>query len=354
MKKSILITNLLSLILGLGLNIQTQAMKNNEEQKLTVSIPNNIPPYSTTLNNPFKNLIDGEELIYKPTPIKEYSVQLLNEAYNTFNNTKNEFQLNKNQWQITINLISTLIEKFKNLKEQNHTIQKINFIIANEIEKACQQSTQFSKLTKFVFTISDTLFKTSFLTDNDISKKELFNSIIFLSDYVNIQILFKPMFEKLTHDIYNNKNKEIFENLPSHLQKEVIIFTNILYLNDEAINRIYQARNTNILDLHQISNLVAINHQQLTSQDLIDYILPLLPKICPNLQDLYLFYNQLTTLPKEIGQLINLQELWLSDNQLTNLPKEIGQLTNLQDLYLFYNQLIINDVPQNLRHITRI
>jgi Leucine-rich repeat (LRR) protein len=50
-------------------------------------------------------------------------------------------------------------------------------------------------------------------------------------------------------------------------------------------------------------------------------------------------YNQLTTLPSEIGQLINLRELWCVGNQLTTLPSEIGQLINLRVLSCFENQL---------------
>ena len=58
-----------------------------------------------------------------------------------------------------------------------------------------------------------------------------------------------------------------------------------------------------------------------------------------NLQALYLGFNQLTRLPREIGQLQNLQTLYLQKNQLTRLPKEIGQLQNLQTLNLEENQL---------------
>ncbi|ASV09311.1 hypothetical protein B2G50_12300 [Leptospira interrogans serovar Canicola] len=42
--------------------------------------------------------------------------------------------------------------------------------------------------------------------------------------------------------------------------------------------------------------------------------------------------KQLTTLPKEIGQLVNLERLNLRDNKLTNLPEEIGELENLKIL----------------------
>ena len=44
----------------------------------------------------------------------------------------------------------------------------------------------------------------------------------------------------------------------------------------------------------------------------------------------------LSTLPKEIGNLINLQKFNCSHNKLTTLPKEIGNLINLQKFICFY------------------
>ena len=56
-------------------------------------------------------------------------------------------------------------------------------------------------------------------------------------------------------------------------------------------------------------------------------------------EDIYLSYNQLSTLPPEIGQLASLRSLHLHCNQLSTLPSEIGQLASLQSLYLHCNQL---------------
>jgi len=47
--------------------------------------------------------------------------------------------------------------------------------------------------------------------------------------------------------------------------------------------------------------------------------------------------NQLTELPKEIGNLTNLEYLDLSYNRLTTLPKELENLKNLAYLYLTGN-----------------
>ena len=52
-----------------------------------------------------------------------------------------------------------------------------------------------------------------------------------------------------------------------------------------------------------------------------------------HLQELNLSYNQLTEIPKELGQLNSLQRLDLSNNQLTEIPKELGQLNSLQRLF---------------------
>jgi len=49
---------------------------------------------------------------------------------------------------------------------------------------------------------------------------------------------------------------------------------------------------------------------------------------------LYLYDNQLTTLPSEIGNLQKLKKLYLWQNQLTTLPEEIKNLQNLKELYL--------------------
>ena len=69
----------------------------------------------------------------------------------------------------------------------------------------------------------------------------------------------------------------------------------------------------------------------------------LILKNLPKLTFLGLKNNQLTSLPKEIGQLTNLTSLNLRFNQLTSLPKEIGQLTNLTRLNLSDNNFSRNE-----------
>lgn len=62
--------------------------------------------------------------------------------------------------------------------------------------------------------------------------------------------------------------------------------------------------------------------------------------------------NQLTEIPKEIGQLTQLTELNLSSNQLTILPDSLGQLTQLTSLDLSNNQL--TTLPDSLGQLTQL
>ncbi len=60
-----------------------------------------------------------------------------------------------------------------------------------------------------------------------------------------------------------------------------------------------------------------------------------------NLRDLYLCYDQIVYIPKEIAQLVNLRELYLYDNQITHIPKEIAQLVKLRNFFRYACNLII-------------
>jgi len=65
--------------------------------------------------------------------------------------------------------------------------------------------------------------------------------------------------------------------------------------------------------------------------------------------DLSLGSNDLSLLPKEIGQLKALQELYLDNNRLVSVPKEISQLKALQELYLDNNRLV--SVPKEISQL---
>ena len=57
------------------------------------------------------------------------------------------------------------------------------------------------------------------------------------------------------------------------------------------------------------------------------------------LKYLYLYNNNLTSIPDSIGKLSQLKILNLSHNNLTNIPDSIGNLSGLKYLYLGYNNL---------------
>ena len=100
----------------------------------------------------------------------------------------------------------------------------------------------------------------------------------------------------------------------------------------------------------EIGNLTSLTELDLSSNQLTS-----LPKDIGNLTSLIklnLRINQLTSLPKEIGELANLTELDLSINQLTSLPKEIGSLNSLTRLYLTSNQL--TSLPKEIGNLTSL
>ena len=54
---------------------------------------------------------------------------------------------------------------------------------------------------------------------------------------------------------------------------------------------------------------------------------------------MYLFSNQLTSIPQSIGELSSLEELFLGYNQLTSLPESICNLPNDCYIHVYANYL---------------
>jgi Leucine-rich repeat (LRR) protein len=58
-----------------------------------------------------------------------------------------------------------------------------------------------------------------------------------------------------------------------------------------------------------------------------------------------LSFNEIATLPQEIGKIMNLRVLNLRHNRLKSLPGQIGYLKNLQEMDLSQNKLFIYGFP---------
>jgi len=72
-----------------------------------------------------------------------------------------------------------------------------------------------------------------------------------------------------------------------------------------------------------------------------------------SLGELELSYNDLTTIPSEIGNLASLGELDLSYNELTSIPSEIGKLTSLEYLDLGSNPMGFGSLPMEVQTLSQ-
>ena len=169
-----------------------------------------------------------------------------------------------------------------------------------------------------------------------------------------------PMWNKL-------KDLHLDNNNLSSLPKEIGNLKNLetLHLDRNSVTslpkEIGNLKNLEYLELYG-SNLTSLpssigNLKNLKLISIKGSILTSLPKEIGNLKNLkrfYLWKTNLTSLPKEIGNLKNLEVLHLVGTNLSSLPKEIGNLKRLERLVLDRNNLTLEDVPENLRPITKI
>jgi len=65
-----------------------------------------------------------------------------------------------------------------------------------------------------------------------------------------------------------------------------------------------------------------------------------------------LYFQELTSLPDEVGQFVNLKVLELSGNSLTSLPETFGQLEKLEWLSLKGND--ISKLPESFKNLTNL
>lgn len=90
------------------------------------------------------------------------------------------------------------------------------------------------------------------------------------------------------------------------------------------------------------STVVLLTYKQ------IIYISPQISKFTKLVQ-LYLFENNLITIPYGISQLLNLECLWLTNNKLKYLPSDIYKLTKLIKLWIVANKLkFLPLIPKNI------
>src|SRR5262249_38879244 len=70
------------------------------------------------------------------------------------------------------------------------------------------------------------------------------------------------------------------------------------------------------------------------------------------LQEFFLCYNKIKSLPTEIGNLCDLENFALQSNLLQTLPTEIGKLKNLKIITLYFNPL--QTLPIELEQLTEL
>ncbi len=76
-------------------------------------------------------------------------------------------------------------------------------------------------------------------------------------------------------------------------------------------------------------------------------VIPHTISLLRSLRTLRLDFNQLTSLPAELGQLVHLQLLDASNNSITSLPLELGACIQLQVLNLLNNPLTVRRAQQD-------
>lgn len=184
----------------------------------------------------------------------------------------------------------------------------------------------------------------------------------------------------LKDDIWNVKLKTEFPNFqvdPQFLnisKKDLYILTLIKerykityydiyksYATSQELILSAEFKNTSFpLEVTYLSNLNISQSEMSMSKHLKHLSLPYnniesLPKEIGNLINLttlILNHNHLTELPSSFSNLINLESLYLGNNNFTIFPKEIFKLSNLKTLYFFHN--LLQTIPKEIEQLKNL
>lgn len=107
-----------------------------------------------------------------------------------------------------------------------------------------------------------------------------------------------------------------------------------------SFNKIQTLPNT-LQELIRLKRLLLHNNQILK-----------FPLLSPSIQELWIYGNQIETIPESIERLKDLEILFIESNRLSQLPQTIGKLESLQNLNLSGNRL--TTIPESIGHLSEL
>mmetsp|Transcript_8179 Transcript_8179/g.19193 ORF Transcript_8179/g.19193 Transcript_8179/m.19193 type:complete len:1555 (-) Transcript_8179:52-4716(-) len=136
------------------------------------------------------------------------------------------------------------------------------------------------------------------------------------------------------------------------LPPEISLLDNLEYLGlseneiKEIPAEVFKLERLKVLDLEK--NLIETLPEVIVTIDLSTMGTSISP-----LEELYLSYNKLDSIPSSLFQLSTLKVLWASNNKLSEIPMGIGALTSLEDLDLEGNR-IAGSIPNSLFNLPKL